>query len=150
MGTHCPEDWELLDALKIGGKGSWRRCFKCRKLVELTDPDGPVTCVCRAQFCHACGGVWDTSSGCSNVCNGEEGLAAKRKEEERRAAEAESALEAEQNEILKRTAAHPDVASLKKSQEDEMRRFLTFKASAKKFHESTACCRRACLDGHTE
>lgn len=130
IGTHCPEDWELLDALKIGGQSSWRRCYRCRKLVELTDSTGPATCTCHAQFCHACGGVWDIASGCPNVCNGEEGLTKRRQQEEKRAAQAKAAQDAEQEECEKRSSAHPSMVDLMLSQVQEKQRLLDFRTSA--------------------
>lgn len=130
IGTHCPEDWELLDALKIGGQGSWRRCYRCRKLVELTDSSGPATCGCNAQFCYACGGVWDVETGCPNVCNGEEGLTKMRKEEEERAAQTEAAHAVEKKASEQRSAAHPSMIALRSSQEQEKERLLDFRSSA--------------------
>ncbi|EFY93149.1 IBR domain-containing protein [Metarhizium acridum CQMa 102] len=130
IGTHCPEDWELLDALKIGGRSSWRRCYRCRKLVELSDSTGPTTCACSAQFCHSCGGVWDSAVGCPNVCNGEEGLAKRRKEEAERVARAKAEREAERQECERRSASHPSMIALRSSQEQEKQRFLDFRCSA--------------------
>lgn len=130
IGTHCPEDWELLDALKIGGNGTWRRCYKCRKLVELTDATGPATCACKAQFCYACGGVWNILTGCPNVCKGEESLARRRREEQQRAAEAEATEASQQAESLRRSVEHPKVRSLLEAQRREMQRMLDFKEAA--------------------
>ncbi|EFZ01231.2 IBR domain protein [Metarhizium robertsii] len=130
IGIHCPGDWELLDALKIGGRSSWRRCYRCRKLVELSDSIGPTTCACSAQFCHSCGGVWDSAVGCPNVCNGEEGLAKRRKEEEERAAQAKAVREAERQECEERSASHPSMIALRASQEQEKQRLLDFRCSA--------------------
>ncbi|KHN98752.1 IBR domain-containing protein [Metarhizium album ARSEF 1941] len=130
IGTHCPADWELMDALKIGGQSSWRRCYRCRKLVELSDGTGPTTCACKAQFCHACGGVWDTTVGCPNICNGEEGLAKRRKEEQAQAAEAEATREAERQDCRERSASHPSMIALRASQEQEKQRMLKFRISA--------------------
>ncbi|KAG5939856.1 hypothetical protein E4U53_007721 [Claviceps sorghi] len=130
LGTHCPEDWELLDALKIGGHGSWRRCYRCRNLVELTDAAGPVRCACKAQFCYACGGVWDTVAGCPNVCKGEEELARRREEERRRIVDTEASEALEEEEAVKRSAGHPEMQRLLEAQEKEMQRMLRFREAA--------------------
>ncbi|KAG6038780.1 hypothetical protein E4U41_003712 [Claviceps citrina] len=130
IGTHCPEDWELRDALKIGGNSSWRRCYRCRKLVELADALGPVTCACKAQFCHACGGVWDIVSGCPNDCKGEEDLARRRKEGQQRSAELEAAEASRRKESAKRSMEHPQIQALLDSQRKEMQRMLNFKETA--------------------
>ncbi|KAG5917659.1 hypothetical protein E4U42_007166 [Claviceps africana] len=130
LGTHCPEDWELLDALKIGGRGSWRRCYRCRNLVELTVAAGPVTCACKAQFCYACGGIWDTVAGCPNVCKGEEELARRRDEERRRIVDAEASEALEEDEAVKRSAQQPEMRRLLEAQEKEMHRMVRFREAA--------------------
>ncbi|QPG94620.1 hypothetical protein C2857_006560 [Epichloe festucae Fl1] len=132
IGTHCPRDWELLDALKIGGSGSWCRCYRCRKLVELTETTETATCACGAQFCYACGGVWDAAAGCPNKhCKGEQGLADGRGEEQQRVAEADAAARATQrDESEKRSREHPEVQFLLDAQRKEMQRMLDFKESA--------------------
>ncbi|KAK2608666.1 hypothetical protein QQS21_002777 [Conoideocrella luteorostrata] len=131
IGTHCPEDWELLDALKIGGDGSWRRCYRCRRLVELADATELATCECKAQFCHTCGGVWDITTGCANACRGEEEeLAKRRKEEERQATESEAVLATEQEESMERSMAHPSIQAVLESQGKELQRMLGFRVTA--------------------
>lgn len=127
IGTHCPRDWELLDALKIGGSGSWWRCHRCRKLVELTERAEIAACACGAQFCHACGGAWDAAAGCPNThCRGEEG----RGEEQQRVAEADAARATQRDEAEKRSREHPEVQFLLDAQRKEMQRMLDFKESA--------------------
>ncbi|KAI0444490.1 hypothetical protein F4803DRAFT_560853 [Xylaria telfairii] len=98
-GQDCPNDWELEAVLQIGERAGWRRCYKCRTLVELTYGCTHMTCRCRAQFCYICGAVWDQVVGCPNFCNGDEELERRRQEEEARIA----ALEAE--EAIKQEAA---------------------------------------------
>jgi hypothetical protein len=96
-GQDCPYDEELETVLKMGEKSGWRRCYKCRTLVELTQGCTHMTCRCRAQFCYICGAVWDPTVGCPNFCNGDEELERRREQEEARvlALEAEEALKAE-------------------------------------------------------
>ncbi|KAI0802445.1 hypothetical protein GGR55DRAFT_692149 [Xylaria sp. FL0064] len=140
-GQDCPNDWELDAVLKIGEKAGWRRCYKCRTLVELTYGCTHMTCRCRAQFCYICGAVWDPIVGCPNFCNGDEEMERRRQEEEARLA----ALEAE--EAIKQEAAAKEAAealateertqncdefkALRAEQAKEMERFAAFEQKSK-------------------
>lgn len=136
VGKDCPEDWELEQVLKIGEKSGWRRCYKCRTLVELTQGCTHVTCRCKAQFCYVCGGIWDSTLGCPNVCNGEEEMERRRIEEERQRAEmeaetaaqaaAEALAAAERLEAEERSKSHSAVRALQKTQLEEYGRFEAF------------------------
>jgi hypothetical protein len=144
VGKDCPEDWELEAVLKMGEKSGWRRCYKCRTLVELSQGCTHMTCRCKAQFCYICGAVWDTSDmsiGCPNFCNGEEELERRRAEEEARVLEleaekeareqAEAEAEAEQIEAKKRTDASEAFKHLRREQEQELARFRVFERKTK-------------------
>lgn len=65
-GVDCPEDFGLEATLEEAERQGWRRCYKCRALVELTVGCRHITCKCRAQFCYTCGARWRTCS-CSEV-----------------------------------------------------------------------------------
>ncbi|RAL66785.1 hypothetical protein DID88_007568 [Monilinia fructigena] len=114
----------------------WRRCYKCRTLVELSQGCSHITCRCKAQFCYICGAVWDPSVGCPNYCNGEEMLERRRLEEEQRIAEEEKAKvareEAEKAEAAERAAAEErtrrdnTLNALRARQINERDRFLRF------------------------
>ena len=142
VGKDCPEDWELEAILKMGEKSGWRRCYKCRNLVELAQGCTHMTCRCKAQFCYICGGVWDSTVGCPNVCSGEEELERRRMEEEERLIEMENEKaareiaaareEVEREEAEKRSRNHPSLRNLSQQQEDEMRRFQDFTAKVKR------------------
>lgn len=146
IGKDCPEDWELEQVLKMGEKSGWRRCYKCRNLVELAHGCTHMTCRCKAQFCYICGGVWDATVGCPNVCSGEEELERRRLEEaerlaeleaEKEAREAAAAMEAaEKAEAEERSWRHPSFQALQRSQKDEMRRFLDFESSTRETMQS--------------
>lgn len=141
VGHDCPDDWELDAVLKMGEKSGWRRCYKCRTLVELTQGCTHMTCRCKAQFCYICGAVWDPAVGCPNFCNGEEELERRRVEEAAREAEQEAekaaseaaaiAEELDRIEATERTRESEDFKRLRDEQEDEMQRFRAFETKTK-------------------
>jgi hypothetical protein len=141
FGQDCPADWELDAVLQMGEKSGWRRCYKCRTLVELTQGCSHITCRCKAQFCYICGAVWDPVVGCPNYCNGEEELERRRLEEEARIAEveaekaakeeAEKLEAAEKTEAEKRTASSVELNNLRAQQINERDRFSAFERKQK-------------------
>ncbi|KAI0487458.1 hypothetical protein F4859DRAFT_256880 [Xylaria cf. heliscus] len=141
IGQDCPNDWELDAVLQIGEKSGWRRCYKCRTLVELTYGCTHMTCRCRAEFCYICGAVWDPVVGCPNFCNGDEELERRRQEEQARIAaiEAEEAIkqeaaareEAEELEAEARTRNCREFQVLRHEQIKEMERFKVFEQKSK-------------------
>lgn len=136
LGQDCPDDWELETVLKIGEKSGWRRCYKCRNLVELSVGCTHMTCRCKAQFCYICGAIWDPVVGCPNFCNGEEELDRRRREEEERMAEAEAetalreaeaaAELAERAKAEERTRGCAHFTSLVGRQRKELDRFVAY------------------------
>jgi hypothetical protein len=122
--------------LQMGENAGWRRCYKCRNLVELTQGCSHITCRCKAQFCYICGAVWDPVVGCPNYCNGEEELERRRLEEEARIAEEEAekaareeqlkAEAAEKLEAEKRTQDSLELKALQARQINERDRFSEF------------------------
>lgn len=160
-GKDCPEDWELDQVLKMGDKAGWRRCYKCRNLVELVEGCTHMTCMCKAQFCYICGGVWDANIGCPNYCNGEEELERRRREEEAHLAEyeAEKAVQqaaaaadaAERLEAEQRTRDKDDFRNLAEMQSKEMERFIAFEVQAKEAMQSRHLERKqATMERHEE
>ena len=141
IGKDCPEDWELEDVLTIGEKSGWRRCYKCRNLVELSQGCTQMTCTCKAEFCYICGGVWDAEVGCPNSCNGEEGLERRLLEEEERAVKRKAEKEVEvaaaavaaakRAEAEQRSNNHLDFQHLVQTQEGEVSRFVDFVAKSR-------------------
>jgi hypothetical protein len=136
IGQDCPDDWELDAVLRMGERSGWRRCYKCRTLVELTQGCTHMTCRCKAQFCYICGAVWDPIVGCPNFCNGEEELERRRMEEEAREAEveaekrareeAERVEERERVEADRRTAESEEFESLRERERVQMEEFRRF------------------------
>ena len=147
FGQDCPADWELDAVLQMGENAGWRRCYKCRNLVELTQGCSHITCRCKAQFCYICGAVWDPVVGCPNYCNGEEELERRRIEEEARLAEEEAekaareeqeqAEAAEKLEAEKRTQESEDLNALRARQINERDRFARFRAQDEMDHVDT-------------
>ncbi|KAK0633191.1 hypothetical protein B0T14DRAFT_57106 [Immersiella caudata] len=161
IGQDCPEDWELDAVLKMGEKSGWRRCYKCRTLVELAHGCTHMTCRCKAQFCYICGAVWEPAVGCPNFCNGDEELERRRMEEEARLAvlaaqkaAQESAAAAEElakQEAEARTLENPAFKTVRAEQEAEMLRFIDFErkmASAMQTRQSQK--RLALVEKHGE
>ncbi|PSR75839.1 hypothetical protein BD289DRAFT_379052 [Coniella lustricola] len=142
LGQDCPSDFELEQVLRMGERSGWRRCYRCRTLVELSHGCTHMTCRCKAQFCYICGAIWDPSIGCPNLCDGQEELERRRLEEEQREAEekaekaaqeaAAAAAVQDQQEAEKRTQASEEFTRLKVQQEAEMQRFLIFEAKTKR------------------
>lgn len=132
---------ELEAVSKAGKNAGWRRCYKCRTLVELTPGSSQITCRCKAQFCYLCGAVWDSEIGCPNYCIGEEELERRRLEEEARAAEAmiekaareaEEAKAAEEAAIAKkRTDESMELQALSGKHLLERDRFIQFERKMK-------------------
>ncbi|KAG9003837.1 hypothetical protein FRB94_008481 [Tulasnella sp. JGI-2019a] len=58
---------------RLANRKHWRRCSRCRVVVEKTDGCSHMTCRCGHQFCHLCGSDW-AYNGCTNsspkTCNG--------------------------------------------------------------------------------
>ncbi|KAH8802703.1 hypothetical protein F5884DRAFT_478888 [Xylogone sp. PMI_703] len=141
LGKDCPEDWELEAVLRMGENAGWRRCYKCRTLVELIQGCSHITCRCKAQFCYICGAVWDPVVGCPNYCPGEEELERRRQEEAARIAEQEAEKvareERERIEALeeaaaaKRTQENEDLSTLRARQISERDRFFAYERKIK-------------------
>ncbi|KAH7304959.1 hypothetical protein B0I35DRAFT_362535 [Stachybotrys elegans] len=136
----CPDDPELSNLTASGKLDGWRKCFKCRQLVEPTSGSTRMTCRCKAQFCSICGGIWDLAGGCPNLCNNEELEKEKTADGESLppepvADETSSTVQAEDLESIQaaetRTAEHPEFQTLRRKQEDEMKRFQQFMREAK-------------------
>jgi IBR domain, a half RING-finger domain len=59
----CKEDEEVNRLLELGKGKGWRRCEKCKALVERMDGCLHMTCRCKAEFCYACGKAWGHCQG---------------------------------------------------------------------------------------
>ncbi|KAG6162797.1 hypothetical protein E4U51_006152 [Claviceps purpurea] len=54
----CSSDAETAKLLAQAQEEGWKRCFKCRALVELKEGCNHMTCRCGAEFCMICGLKW--------------------------------------------------------------------------------------------
>ncbi|CAG8713969.1 16180_t:CDS:10 [Acaulospora morrowiae] len=52
----APEDRAVL---KLAQNEKWKRCPKCRVLVQLDTGCNHITCRCKTEFCYKCGELWD-------------------------------------------------------------------------------------------
>ncbi|KAL1837850.1 hypothetical protein VTJ49DRAFT_3323 [Mycothermus thermophilus] len=139
-GEDCPSDADSAAVLRLGELCGWRRCPRCRALVELREGCAHVTCRCRAQFCYICGAVWDEIVGCPNLCDGEEELARRRAEAAVREAEVErSERERERRREMERlgreeaegrTRGSKEFKGLRERLEGEGRRFCKLEKRA--------------------
>ena len=50
----CPQDYGIGPTLDQAERAGWRRCYRCRALVELTSGCRHITCKCRAEFWWVC------------------------------------------------------------------------------------------------
>ncbi|KAJ4263946.1 hypothetical protein NW762_005984 [Fusarium torreyae] len=140
-GKDCPEDWELDQVIKLGDNAGWKRCYKCRNLVQRIEGSTHVTCRCKAEFCYTCGGVWDANTGCPNYCDGEEEMERRKRDEHAQLVEYEeekavqeaaaAAASVERLEAEERTRNKVDFFNLAEIQQQEMDRFLEFAEQGK-------------------
>ncbi|EFY98314.2 revertant of glycogen synthase kinase mutation [Metarhizium robertsii ARSEF 23] len=56
--TSCPNDPETADILAQAKEEGWKRCYRCKALVELKEGCNHMTCRCGAEFCMICGIKW--------------------------------------------------------------------------------------------
>lgn len=126
IGKDCPEDREASASLEVDGRPIWKRCYKCRGLVKNTRDWSHLTCACRAQFCSLCGGVWDATVGCPNICCSEE-ESFRRRDSDDGGLATQHRLD-EEAEAERRSARHPDVKKLEALQKRELQRSCDFVA----------------------
>ncbi|KAL7938805.1 hypothetical protein V8C35DRAFT_289242 [Trichoderma chlorosporum] len=56
----CPKDTATADLLRVAGDRGWKRCYRCRRVVELAYGCNHIYCHCKAEFCYICGKRWKT------------------------------------------------------------------------------------------
>lgn len=92
-GSDCPEDRDLNYTNELAEAEGWKRCGRCRALVEHGDACQHMTCRCGYEFCYVCTRVW-RSCGCTM-----DELMAVKAEATRRRREREEREEREREEI---------------------------------------------------
>ncbi|PTB70353.1 hypothetical protein BBK36DRAFT_1137022 [Trichoderma citrinoviride] len=124
VGENCPQDWELAVLKKKQqqqhDRACWKRCYECRALVEMTVESPYMTCRCKARFCSVCAAIWDSTTGCPNLCSFEEELKRRRQTEETASSEAEEQIR-----------ANSSIQQLGQEQQEELGRFLEYKSQGK-------------------
>lgn len=93
-GTDCPEDREVGRTNALAEAEGWKRCARCRALVEHGEACQHMTCRCGYEFCYVCARVWRTC-GCTmeQLVAVKAEAARRRSEREAREAEEESELQ---------------------------------------------------------
>lgn len=122
IGKSCDNDWELEALVKIGQKPAWKRCYKCQDLAGLTAGEDRIVCRCGAEMCHDCGAVWDSTTGCPNLCGDEGEIARRRQSEERTSHDGPAAIHCS----AKPEHTTEEIRNLGRSQNEELSRFCTF------------------------
>ncbi|KAF2224735.1 hypothetical protein BDZ85DRAFT_83559 [Elsinoe ampelina] len=56
----CPADEATQAVLEMAAGQNWRRCSRCRTMVELNTGCNHITCRCGFHFCYTCGVEWKT------------------------------------------------------------------------------------------
>lgn len=56
----CPQDTGVQQVLNLANGEGWRRCSKCKAVVELGIGCNHITCRCKAEWCYVCGANWKT------------------------------------------------------------------------------------------
>lgn len=64
-----PTPSEELALYQLAQKLHFRRCPKCKSLIERSEGCKHMTCRCKYEFCHQCGSRW--KNGCPGGCGGE-------------------------------------------------------------------------------
>ncbi|TGZ76386.1 hypothetical protein EX30DRAFT_312524 [Ascodesmis nigricans] len=56
----CPEDTQLQKVLRLAERKGWKRCPRCRTMVEMRSGCYHITCKCSAEWCYLCSAPWKT------------------------------------------------------------------------------------------
>lgn len=98
----CPGDQELNLTNTLAEEEGWKRCARCKILVEHREACQHMTCLCGYQFCYVCNRQWRTCS-CTVQELNELKAGAERRRQIRRQREAKEAEEL--REVLEAIAA---------------------------------------------
>ncbi|KAK6353316.1 hypothetical protein TWF696_005286 [Orbilia brochopaga] len=65
----CPQDTGLTAILELSKDNGWKRCYRCRAMIELNLGCNHMTCRCGAEFCYVCASPWSAEYGCPSGCS---------------------------------------------------------------------------------
>ncbi|KAJ6264205.1 E3 ubiquitin-protein ligase [Drechslerella dactyloides] len=65
----CPEDTGLTAIIELSKDTGWKRCYRCRAMIELNLGCNHMTCRCGAEFCYVCASPWSAEYGCPSGCS---------------------------------------------------------------------------------
>ncbi|KAM0670328.1 hypothetical protein ACQRIU_000723 [Beauveria bassiana] len=163
LGTDCPEDWELEAVKKMGQSTNWKRCHSCHNLVNLSKGATHMICRCKEELCHICGGIWDSATGCPNLCGNEAELEKRQTgfpsahvqdghhDGTRPPQSAAAQKEAEKRNAEKRSLRSPEVQALMGKQALELSRFCAFSARTRSSMQTRhATDKLAVLERHAD
>lgn len=158
IGRDCPQDWELEAVKKIGQSSAWKRCFNCHNLVGLQKGASHMTCRCTEELCAVCGGVWDSTTGCPNLCNDESELERRKQDggmsqEDSDAQDKQTAAKnkAERVEAEKRSRRNSKVRHLMEKQNQALKRFCAYASNSKSSMETRHATEKlAMLEKHAD
>ncbi|XWW93104.1 hypothetical protein V2A60_001033 [Cordyceps javanica] len=88
--NECPEDQEMNMTNILAEEEGWKRCSRCRALVEHREACQHMTCRCGYQFCYVCCRRWCTCSCTMAQLNELKASAEVRRNERRRREQQES------------------------------------------------------------
>ena len=107
----CPNNADMAALQRIARQEGWKRCYRCKMLVEHKEACQHMTCRCGAEFCYVCGQIWRSCS-----CTMEQ-LAVIKAIAERRARQRLEAQERELREARELEEALQQIAELEKEEE---------------------------------
>ncbi|KAI9782581.1 MAG: hypothetical protein M1839_004825 [Geoglossum umbratile] len=61
-GADCPQDFALEATMRQAHRSGWRRCPRCKNMVEKQSGCIHITCKCKAEWCYTCGAQWKVCS----------------------------------------------------------------------------------------
>ncbi|KAI9769942.1 MAG: hypothetical protein M1840_003651 [Geoglossum simile] len=124
-GADCPQDFALEATMQQAQRSGWRRCFRCKNMVEKQSGCIHITCNCKAEWCYTCGAQWKTCScteedevlrhqALERQANGED-------EEAREIAAAIADIERQEHEEMERASARGEAEARETARRQEAR-----------------------------
>ena len=158
IGMDCPQDWELEAVKKMRQSPAWKRCYNCHGLVSLQKGATHMTCRCKEELCSVCGGIWDATTGCPNLCNDEseierrkQDLSLSREDADEIDKETAAKNRVERDEAENRSKRNTKVRQLMDKQSSALKRFCAYSSSSKSSMETRHATEKlAMLEKHAD